>query len=249
MAATVTLRDASGRSLLTYLPGTRDGLPCADNAVLTAPAADVTGEVLHRLPGWLVSVSPVFGRELLSSGASLHRHAFTMALDLKPGMPDPGPPPGVRFTACDRPASAIQPAVSAAFPPGHPDHHEDDGTFQPPQDPSELEQLLAGTLVGRLLPCSLLGVDAVGVVVAGCLINELAPRPWITLMFRDPAHSPPGTGAQLLAACAARAGNAGIASIGLAVTAGNPAQRVYERAGFTVLDESFTVRIPGETSG
>jgi GNAT superfamily N-acetyltransferase len=206
----------------------------------------VADKVLDQLRGWLVSVSPVFGRELLMLGGRLHRHAFTMALDLYPVTPEPDPPPpGLRFVPCDRPASAIQPAITAAFPPGHPDHVADDGVLPPPPGETELEQLLDGSLVGPLMPCSMLAVNTGDAVVAGCLVNELAPRPWITLMFRDPDRSPHGTGALLLHAVAAQAGQAGIRSIGLAVTAGNPAQRVYERAGFFVLDESLTVHIPG----
>lgn len=240
----VSLYDAHGRPLLSYLPGMRDGLPWADNATLLAPAANVCAVVLEQLPGWLVSVSPGFGAELLRHGASLHRHAFTMALELRPGMPEPAPPDGLRFVPCDRPAAEIQPAISAAFPPGHPDHQADDETLPSSAGVSELEQLISGSLVGPLLPCSLLAIGQTGVVVAGCLINDLAPRPWISLIFRDPGRSPRGTGALMLAVAAARAGNGGITSIGLAVTAGNPAQRVYQRAGFTTLDESFTVRIP-----
>lgn len=237
----VSLLDRSGRHLLTYLPGTRDGRPWADNAALLAPAAEVAGTVMDQLKGWLVTVTPAFGAELLSHGAGLHRHAFTMARDLQPGMPQPNAPADLRFVPCDRPASTIQPAVTAAFPPGHPDHLDEED-LAPAQ--TELEQLLAGSLAGPLLPCSLLAVDARQTVVAGCLVNQFSPRPWITLMFRDPDRSPPGTGALLLEAVAARASQAGFTSVGLAVTAGNPAQRVYQRAGFRELDESFTVLIP-----
>ena len=237
----VSLLDPHGRPLLTYLPGTREGRPWADNAALLAPADEAAGPIMEQLQGWLVSASPALGAELLNLGAGLHRHAFTMTRDLLPGMPEPQAPAGLRFVPCDRPASVIQPAVTAAFPPGHPDHlpEHDVAAGQ-----SELERLLDGSMAGPLLPCSLLAVGAEQAVVAGCLVNQFSPRPWITLMFRDPGASLPGTGALLLEAVTARAAQAGFTSIGLAVTAGNRAQLVYQRLGFTELDESFTVLIP-----
>jgi ribosomal protein S18 acetylase RimI-like enzyme len=49
-------------------------------------------------------------------------------------------------------------------------------------------------------------------------------------LFRDPAH--PGTGRALLERALQRAAAAGLPALGLAVTDGNPAARLYEAVGF-----------------
>ncbi len=241
----VNLLNAAGRPVLSYLPGTREGRPWADNAALLAPAGQATAEVMNQLRGWLVSASPGFGRELIAHGAQLHRHAFEMSAGLAPGRTEPAAPAGFRFEPVTRSAQEIQPAVDGAFPAGHPDHRPaDPDAGVPPPGETELEQLLAGTLVGPLMPCSLLMIDASERVAAGCLVNHFTTTAWITLIFRDPDASPPGTGSLLLHAVLARAARAGVGQIGLAVTATNPAHRVYLRAGFTVTGEAFTVLIP-----
>jgi ribosomal protein S18 acetylase RimI-like enzyme len=54
--------------------------------------------------------------------------------------------------------------------------------------------------------------------------------PWIAELFRHPAH--PGTGRALLVHAMRAAAADGLPTLSLAVTAGNPAERLYRELGF-----------------
>jgi ribosomal protein S18 acetylase RimI-like enzyme len=164
-----------------------------------------------------------------------------MTCDLRGRTPSNVPPPrGFRFVPCDRPAEDLLPTWMAAYPPGHPDHQPRDEA----QTLSEhLVPLLRGELVGRLLPCSTLAVDTDDTVVGGVLVNDWRGTPWVSDVVRHPAGSPAGLGSALLATTMDRAAADGHPAIGLAVTHANPARRVYERLGFTVVRTAVTVAI------
>jgi GNAT superfamily N-acetyltransferase len=67
--------------------------------------------------------------------------------------------------------------------------------------------------------------------------------PWVGELFRHP-DAPPGTGAALLAAALDRAAADGLPHVGLRVSSGNPALRLYERLGFTPTRSSVAVLVP-----
>jgi GNAT superfamily N-acetyltransferase len=82
--------------------------------------------------------------------------------------------------------------------------------------------------------------------VAACLVNDRPDEgPWISEVFRDPEPRYAGTGAALLRRTLALASGAGLRSIGLAVTVGNPAQQVYAKLGFRVASTALNCIVPG----
>jgi ribosomal protein S18 acetylase RimI-like enzyme len=235
----VQLVDGDGRTVLEGVAATRDGRPWGRELVVHGPGA--ADRVLAELPGWVLTAPPELGLELVSRGATLRRHAHVMVLDLAGWTPPPmSTPPGVRFVPCDRPADDLVAAHLAAYGPEHVDHHGE--TAEAAR--AELASLLDGQLVGALLPASRLAVDDAGDVVGGCLLNDVAPLPFVTDVFRDPARSPAGTGVALLTTALAAAAADGLPRIGLSVTDGNPAQRVYQRLGFTILRTEVSVVVP-----
>lgn len=229
------LAGPDGAPAVSYVKDVRNGLPCADLAEAMGPgAADV---IMASLPGWLVVGAPDLAAELLARGARLVRHAHEMTCDLRSAPPaDPEPPEGFRFIPCDRAAEEIFPAWRAAYPPDHPDRRR--------MDDAALRGLLAGEVIGEVLPCSLLVVDTDDAVVAGVVVTGFQGRPWVGDVFRDPGRTPSGLGGRMLAAVRARAAADGWERLGLAVTEGNPARRVYERLGFTVVRSAMTVAVP-----
>ncbi|MEV0697940.1 GNAT family N-acetyltransferase [Saccharopolyspora sp. NPDC050389] len=199
-----------------------------------------------ELPGWKLSVTPDHGEVLLSAGARLKRHAHAMRRDLRADPPPPewaglAPEAPLRVVACDRPAPELLPAWLEAFPPDHPDRVSGDDQ----QVLAELLQpLLTGRVLGPMLECSALVVDAEDRVAAGLVINDRDGVPWVGDVFRRPAAEFAGLGGLLLRRALAWLSAQDWHEVGLAVTVGNPAKRVYERLGFSVTDTKMTLEIP-----
>jgi GNAT superfamily N-acetyltransferase len=143
--------------------------------------------------------------------------------------------------ACDRDAQAIFPAWRAAFPAGHPDHFH--GTDERALN-ERLLPMLSGKQLGPLLACSRRVVDESDRIVAGLVIIDRDGLPWIAEVFRDPARSYPGLGRDLLRLALAEAASGGLTRVELAVSAANPARKVYELLGFHITDTSLTVVVP-----
>ncbi|WP_182882413.1 GNAT family N-acetyltransferase [Microbispora sp. H10949] len=239
----VTLAGPGGSPAISYTEGERYGLPCADQVEVLGP--DPVSAILEKLPGWAVAGPPDLGRELLAHGARLMRHAHQMTCDLRTAPPaDSAAPEGYRFVSCDRAPEDLLPAIWAAYPPGHVDHRSKDKATALRE---ELVPLLTGEMLGELLPCSVLAVDEGGTVAGGVLVNRFGDLAWVTEVFRHPGRTPSGLGARMLAAVRERACATGWDRLGLAVTEGNPARRVYERLGFTLVKTSMTVVIPAVT--
>jgi hypothetical protein len=168
------------------------------------------------------------GRALVARGGRLHRHshAYTHDLVALPSIDDT-----YELTPVNRPASELLPVYLAAFGPGHPDRIEGREAAK------HLEGIVAGRLGGLLEGSGLAIVD--GAVVAAVLvgtITDTAPPfggPWIMEVFSTAR----GAGRALLA----RALHNTNGSLGLAVTEGNPAVRVYEALGFRRTFTAYSV--------
>lgn len=80
-------------------------------------------------------------------------------------------------------------------------------------------------------------------MVGGVMVTGSNDGPWVTEVFRHPDRSPRGLGSLMLSAVLSRAAADGLTEIGLAVTEGNPARRVYETLGFRLVGTSITVLI------
>jgi hypothetical protein len=234
-----------GGPVLRYVEGVRDLLPIADRATV-APGRTVIEAVasaMSQLPGWkLATEDPELAEAMIAAGAVQTRHAYVMSAD--PSMHRDAPVVEIV------PRSSIDvreflPGWLASLPPGHPDH--EDGTHEEIiercwdwyDEPQWLarEHRSSGLVVSD------------GRVVAGIIIS-LRPQPvpyggpWVHDVWRVPGESVPGTGAALIAQAMRLLDEDGLTTLGLAVSAGNPARRVYDRLGFIQQLEAWTFRIP-----
>ncbi|MBE3009074.1 GNAT family N-acetyltransferase [Microbispora sp. NEAU-D428] len=234
-----TMLGADGVPVFSYLEGVRDGSPWAYAIEDIGPGA--ADAITSGMPGWAVSAPVGLGRALLDRGARLLRHMNVMLCDLPIARPvADAAPDGFRLVPCDRSPAEIFPAWFAAYPPGHPDYRPRDGEKALKE---ELVPLLSGEEIGPLLPCSVLAVRDEGEVVGGVLVTDSNRGPWIADVFRHPDRSPRGLGALMLSTVLVRAGADGLTGVGLVVTEGNPARRLYERLGFRVVDSAMTVKV------
>jgi GNAT superfamily N-acetyltransferase len=213
----LTLTDAHGAEVGTFLRGERDGRPLADLFERDTTPEDAVPAILAELRGWRIAADEALGEALIAAGARpvRHAHVYTHHLQSVPG-PGEGEPLGAH-TVDD-----LVPAFAAAFGPDHPD-----GVRDP-------RSALAHATGDELLDASGVIVRD-GRVVAGIIIGRFEGEPpfggpWVMELFRDPAH--PGTGRALLERALHRAAEAGLPALGLAVTEGNPATRLYEAVGF-----------------
>ncbi|RSN30044.1 GNAT family N-acetyltransferase [Amycolatopsis sp. WAC 04169] len=233
--------------MLSYLLKENAGRPWADRVeVLGEGAADVA---LREMSGWAVTGPRALADELVARGAWLVRSTHRMTCDLS-ALRQPedwealAPVPPLVFEPFAGPVDGLFPAWRAAYAPGHPDYRDEYEDGAVVQD--RFEALVDGTSYGPLSPLSAVIRDG-GAVVAGLLLNQVPGEvPWggllITDIFRHPAY--PQAGTILLRRTLACAAAKGIGAIGLVVTDGNPARRLYERHGFEVFESPATVRIP-----
>ena len=246
-----TLRDDDGRALADIEVIPRGAAPRADVVVLAGDAVEAVADaVWSRLPGFRVSVTDHDGvaDRLLTLGASPGRHLLAMELDLRTGVPVARPSAvTVGPMEVDRTADygAI---VSRAYPPGHPDHEP--GDAEPEGAARTVAALLRGEQVGPWLPEASFDARDGDRVLGAVLLSEMPPSmtyqggPWVTEIFVDPAATGQGIGGTLLARAAAAVAAAGRPTLGLAVTVGNPAQRLYEALGFVTLQDIRQVVLP-----
>jgi GNAT superfamily N-acetyltransferase len=246
------LVDREGRPLARFQDDARDGTRWADLFELadgTTPE-QVVPAVLADLPGALVSGSEAVGLALVAAGARRRRHAHVFSRDLRADPPPPWRPSrvpdGVRITPLDRPAADLVDAWRAAFPPGHPDHL---GGPPPADVERELADQIAGQVLGPLLPCSGLAVNDEDRVVAGIIVTDRRGTPpwgapWVGDLFRHPDRRWAGLGRLLLERALGIAAELGLPTLGLAVTEGNPARRLYESLCFRLVLTSLTVEVP-----
>lgn len=243
-------RTRDGVPVVRYRRGRREGRPWADllEVLDASGAVDPVEFVRDTMPGWAVSGSTGFGRELLARGATPLRHAHTLRRDLVADPPpaDRAHPPlreGLRAVPCDRAPEELLDAWRAAFAPGHVDRFPGDDQRALAE---RLVPLLTGAAIGPVLPASLLAVDAGDRVVGGVVLTDRAGVPWVGDVFRHPGRSYPGLGTDLLRRAVADCARRGLAEVRLTVTEGNPARRVYERLGFALVHTTLTVVVPGD---
>ncbi|WP_229699622.1 GNAT family N-acetyltransferase [Streptomyces kronopolitis] len=239
-----TLIGLDGLPALTYVEGTRDGHPCAELAEVVGP--DPVPAILADMSGWAVSGSVELGEQLIQRGARIMRHAHSMRRDLIADPPQPewstiSLPDGLRLAPCDRQAADLFPAWRAAFSPEHADHHH--GSDQHALDTS-LTPLLAGEILGPVMPCSVLAVDEADHVIAGVVVTDRDGLTWIANVFRQPDSRYAGLGSVLLRRVLAGTASRGLAEIALAVSDANPARGLYEKLGFQLTRTSLTVLVP-----
>ena len=234
------LLDAAGTPVGRYDHDERNGHVYADLFVREPgiSAVRAAAAVLADLRGMRVSGDEAVGRELVAGGGQPLRHAHLMSHDLseRPAEPEL---PGYRLTGVDRPAADLMDAFRAAYPPGHPDHRVE--PYE--QALASIDGYVEGREFGPLLHGSGLAVAPDSAVAGAILIGTLPGDPplngpWIIEVFRHPAH--PGVGRALIERALAIADGP---ALGLMVTEGNPARRLYERLGFRAVFSTLVVEI------
>ena len=237
--------------MLSFVQGTRDGRPLADLAEV-APERSLdhaARAVMAHCPGWFLSTRDKrLAANLRSAGARQTRHVHVMARSTQPGGPGNAPDALASVTLhlfADFEWAEILPSWKAAYAPGHPD-------FEPGDDEDLIETELRPYVEREALgpvhrSTTLATIDG---RVTGAIVISLRPEPvpfggpWITEVWRDPASPTPGLGAALIGRALAMLCADGFETLGLAVTDGNPARRVYERLGFEPALESWTYLLP-----
>lgn len=234
------LLDDHGQSAIKYTEGTMWGERWAYRTQAVGPRA--VEAVMQRMHGWYLSGPEAFCDELITRGAKLVRraHILTHFLDgLEHSAADL--PAHFRYVPCDRAPEDLLSAWLAAFGPGHPDHV--------PQNADtilrhEIAPLLNGTLMGPVLPCSVLAVNERDEVVAGVVVNDWDGTPWISNGFRDPARSPRGLGTKLLLHTLHLAASDGFSALTGSVSDDNHASRhMCARLGFHTVSTYMTVSL------
>jgi GNAT superfamily N-acetyltransferase len=226
------LSDAEG-PVGRFLSVEREGRRVADLFERQAPVERAMAAAREELPGWQIAADEELGLALIAAGGPLHRHAHVYTHDLAAVPPAPGAVP------LREDAAALVPAYVAAYGPGHPD-----APGRADEDPEdELREIIDGGTIGPLLDCSAVILDGPRVVAA--VIVTDAPGeppfggPWVSELFRDPAH--PGTGRAVLEYALACAKASGLPALSLAVTEGNRAIGLYEALGFRRVLSSMSV--------
>lgn len=230
---------------MRFVAGRRGGRPVAEVVAVFAPGAALA--IAEQLRGWYVRCREELGAELLALGAQPSRHAHRMLRDLTVDPPPvtwerPDLPPGIRLELPDRSAAEVFPACAAAFPADHPDRRHD--RRPPGQAEADFADLWEGRELGPQTRAGALAVDAAGAVLGGIVVTQRDEGPWIGTVFRRPGDDLRRLGEAMTRRALALTAAEGGAAIGLAVTEGNPARRLYDRLGFAVVESALTVWIP-----
>ncbi|MFB8275297.1 GNAT family N-acetyltransferase [Nocardia colli] len=225
-----------GEPLAYYEEDSRGHLRWAEDLCLAegASPADAAARILVALAGWGATAEAPLGVQLVERGATVRREFDTYTYGLQP-LSHPLARMQFPQNLSLRPADAVDPeqlraTYAAAYPPAHPDH--DMSRFE------DLQALLAGTLMGPLLPVSAVLIDTdrgtgiAAVLAHDCPGDPPAEGPWISEVFRDPAPAYRGIGALLLRHVLWSSAEAGLPALGLTATTENHAARVYENIGF-----------------
>ncbi len=169
------------------------------------------------------------------------RHSHDLVLELASVNPAPGAarptlPGGLRLVGIAEAGPRLAAASFMAYSRGHPDAP---GSLEEAERRSR--ELLAGESGGPVLDTlSAAIMDTSDQAVVGAAVvtwQEAKPwgwggGPWVADIFVVPAHQGSGLGRALLLRAVASSAAAGEARIGLTVTDGNPAERLYVSAGF-----------------
>ena len=238
---------AAAQALVTELPGWRVSAPtdvaermAAHGATIRRRLRTMVRELAADPPpvGW--AQAPLGGPAPSGPAPSDPGPSDPEPSDPEPSDPEPG---RRRMVPCTRPAADLFPAWRAAYRPPHPDGFAG-------SDADALAERLVPLLAGAHGPVaswSRLVVDGDDHVVAGVVVLAAQPpidMPWIGDVFRQPGPEHAGLGSALLQRVLSLVAADGVPQVGLSVTDGNPAGRVYERLGFRTTRSTATVEVP-----
>ena len=260
----VSLTGPAGEPVAVVTPLERHGRPWAD--LVWAPPGTATAATARALLETFALAhtaveDPGLVDALAHAGATVVRDATGYTRDLRADPPPPdwsagaGIPAGAVLERLDERlgrerATEIVRVQLTAFQPPHPDH----ALAEQLATEASLGKLVAGDLLGPLLRGATLGrAGTAGAVIGALLLTDrggVPPLggPWVTDVFRDPDPRWAGLGAALLRRGLALSARDGLPAVGLVVSSGNPARRVYERLGFRSTGRSWSLRLPGPTA-
>ena len=153
-------------------------------------------------------------------------------------------PPALRLTPVDRPAVDIARASLGPYGAGHVDAAQG-GTLV--EAIATYDSLLSGHTAGRVMhSLSCLAIDVSTDALAAAVIVTSLPAaswwpggPWVVDLFVVTRLQGGGLGRQLLQLVIARCFAGGYERVGLSVTEGNPAERLYRAVGFERIRSVF----------
>lgn len=230
--------------------------PIADRFETFADVDLVLDAALGQLSGWqLATEDDDLVQRLVERGAHQIRHAHVMSVALST------PTAGIAVNTAvnldnvghlvpltadstfDAPYAAL---MRRAYPPGHPDAE----TGNDAEILTDLTRRVRGERLGPLLNGSYALVDEER-PVALIIVNRVPGDPpfggpWVSDVCRDPAPEYRGVGRALLIQAMNRLRADAEQSLSLAVTVGNPAQRVYENLGFEIAITTRRLRLPSK---
>jgi mycothiol synthase len=211
--------------------------------VEAAPGASVlelADAILSAMPGHrlIVEDDEQLAEALIGRGVTLARAASLMVLPLDTASPTVSVP-GLELAPLRDAPEEYGEIIRRAYPPEHPDHEL--GEVTPEGAAATARGYLSGEIVGPLLPDASAEARLDGVVVGVDFVSELPADdefeggPWITDLCVDPAAQGRGVGRALLGHAIQQLSSTGRDQLGLAVTVGSPARRLYETLGFVEL--------------
>ncbi len=210
-----------------------------------APTADLADAARRALSGHrLIVDDPALAEALVDRGLTLVRAASLMVLSLPVRSPAI-PPSSVEIRALQDTPDGYGELMRRAYPPDHPDHEHGDAT--PEGAAATIRGYLSGEIVGPVIAEASAEARLDGVLVGVIVVSEMPTDdefeggPWITDLFVDPAAEGQGAGKALLGHAIEQLTAAGRPTLGLAVTLGNPAARLYEALGFVVLGNRWNL--------
>lgn len=181
-------------------------------------------------------------------GARLTRVAHDMSMELSDfgSNVKPVTNPRFRIGALTELVAAAE-ASAASTPAGHPDN------LSWPDFEARLsywQRLMAGEVCGSILEAAGLS-DSKGQLVGGLVVTRMPPASWwpggawIAEVFVVPDYQGQGLGRILMLRGIERAQSLGERRVGLTVSDGNPAERLYERVGFKRIRTVYVLDAPG----
>jgi mycothiol synthase len=180
-------------------------------------------------------------RALIGAGCTLVRAATDMHRGLGGPVPDAPLADGWTITphAWD---DELAQALAAAYGPDHPDRSDRVSRLRSLTEGADA-LIVVQSATGRLKDP---GGRSVGeVFTVGPVPWGSVPMSWVLDLAVSPDGQGRGFGAALLAYAISGTRRAGLTAVGLTVTDGNPARRLYDRMGFRPVMRFFEMRAPG----
>lgn len=225
----------------------RGNQTCAD---LAQPKPDLTISeaakmVIQERVTELVSTSnSEFAKELIAQGCTTKRNAIAMTCDLSHIKSTP-----TQNVRKSRFIEEVDPqelfdSWNNAYGPTHPDHIPGNRADLIRE---HLQPLLDRTELGENHRSSIAILHG-GIPIAGIIISlREGPSPfggpWISEIWVDPKHQGHGIAKYLITQAQEKLKVNNYMSLGLAVSNGNQAKELYEYAGFTVVEEFWTIAL------